>query len=176
MQNDMFNPFDAPIPGEAWQHKPGSMAYDRPPKYAGLDEALNNAFDKLRRPKVTKRMLNLLEVGMPIDKLIVVWLTKEFGDGTYGAPVLMQMVAPMTVMMWRMAEAAGIEPTTSDDKRHRSEPDFDPSDMLAAKSRFDGAKTERADRANTISREELSVPNLADQQGFLKFRPKPRGK
>lgn len=163
---------DGPLGGEAWAKEPRTMPYDRPPQFSDTDHALNTIFKRLRQPKVSKQLLNLMDMGMPIDMLVESLIIQGFTEGKYGAPIMTQLVAPLTVIMWRMAESANIQPMTSADKT--TGVDFDPADMLAAEKRIQNNTMDKANRANEISAPELQAPNMADRQGFMKFRPKPK--
>lgn len=163
--------FDGPLGGEAWTKEPQSMPYDRPPQFADLDAALDDMFKRFRRPNVTKKLLNLLETGMPVDILAESVLGSGFTEGRYGAPILTQMAAPTAVILWRMAESAGIEPKLSTDPELQGV-DFDPMDMFAAERRISNNKEAAAMKANEQSKKELTAPELADREGFFKFRPK----
>lgn len=165
---------DGPISGEAWQNAPRTMPWDRPPQYANLDEALDYTFRRLRNPIVSKKFLNLMEAGLPIDMLVAMFLKYGFMQGKYGAPIMAQMVPPLTVIMWRMAETAGVQPKLSTDK-DIAPVDFDPADMMAAEKRVSNNKSDKAIKANEMSDKELKMPNMADRQGFMKFRPKAGG-
>lgn len=164
-----------PIGGEAWQHEPRSMPWDRPAQYHEREEALDFIFRRLRNPVVAKKLLNLMESGLPIDLLVEMQLEDGFRKGLYAAPVMMQLVPPMTVIMWRMAESAGIQPKLSTDRDLRPV-DFDPADMMAAEKRISNNTSELAMHANEISDKELKAPKMADRQGFMKFRPKAKSK
>lgn len=162
---------DGPIAGQAWQHEPRSMPWDRPPEHAKLDAALDFVFRRLRNPTVSKKFLNLMQAGMPVDMLAEMYLTQGFTNGKFGAPIMMQMVPPLIVIMFRMAETAGIQPKLSTD-RDLQPVDFDPADMLAAEKRISNNQSDLAVKANNKSSKELMAPNMADRQGFMKFRPK----
>lgn len=166
---------DGPIAGQSWAHAPASMPWDRPARYHDLDEALTFVFRRLRNPVVAKKLLNLLEAGMPIDLVVEMQLEQGFMQGMYAAPILLQMVPPVTVILWRMAESADIKPKLSSDKDLRPV-DFDPADMMAAEKRISNNTADPAIRANEISEGELKAPNMADRQGFMKFRPKAKSK
>lgn len=165
--------FDGPIGGEAWAHAPRTMPWDRPASYSDVDEALDYVYRRLRNPLMAKKLLNLLQAGMPIDMLTEMVLQYGFMNGQYGAAIMMQMVPPITVMLWRMAESADIQPKLSTDKDLKPV-DFDPADMVAAQHRIDNNLSAKSIHANEISDKELKAPNMADRQGFMKFRPKPK--
>lgn len=167
--------FSGPIGGESWQYEPRTMPWDRPAQYHDREEALDFVFRRLRNPVVAKKLLNLLQAGMPIDMLVEMQLEDGFRKGLYAAPVLMQLVAPITVILWRMAESAGIHPKLSTDKDLRPV-DFDPTDMMAAEKRISNNTAEQAMHANAVSDKELKAPNMADRQGFMQFRPKAKSK
>lgn len=170
-----FKPIiDGAIGGESWQNEPRKMAWDRPPQFARIDEGLDYVFKQFRNPGRAKQLLNLLKAGMPIDMLTEQVLMKGFADGKFGAPALLQMVAPTQVMMWRMAERAGIRPMTSQDKDEHI--DFDPTEMLLAQQAITGNQADKAVGANEMSTKELSDPTLVDRPGFMKFRPVLKGK
>lgn len=167
--------FDGPLGGESWQHAPQSMPWDRPAQYHDREEALDYVFRRLRNPTVSKKLLNLLQAGMPIDLLVEMMLQEGFVRGQYAAPIMMQLVPPVTAMLWRMAESADIQPKLSSDKDLRPV-DFDPADMLAAERRISNNPADKAIHANEVSDKELKKPNMADRQGFMKFRPKAKSK
>jgi hypothetical protein len=171
----LANIIDGALPGQAWQHTPRQMAWDRPAQFADLQPALDWIFKRLRNPIMTKKMLNLLQAGAPIDILVQGLLFEGFIQGKFQAPLLMQLVPPVTVMMWRMAESAGVRPMTSQDRQAESGIDFDPTALMADNT-FGQGVLSKAQHANEISGGELSAPNMADRQGFIKFRPKARGK
>jgi hypothetical protein len=162
---------DGPIGGQSWAHAPRTMPWDRPAQFHELDDALDFAFRRLRNPVVSKKLLNLLDAGLPIDMVVEMQIEDGFMRGVYAAPLLLQMVPPLTVMLWRMAESADIQPKLSTDKDLRPV-DFDPADMMAAEKRISNNTSELSEHANEISSKELRAPNMADRQGFMRFRPK----
>ncbi len=164
---------DGPIGGESWRFAPRTMPWDRPARFSETNAALKFMFKRLQTPKLTKQYLNLLEAGMPIDMVVQGILMQGFMNGTFQAPVLMNMVGPLTVILWRMAESAGIRPITLADKQQAGA-DFDPLDMLAAEARIQNNTADKAIGANEKSQNELLDPNLMDRAGFMKFRPKPK--
>ena len=171
-----FKPkLDGAMGGEAWQHAPGQMPWDRPAQFPDPNQALNDVFNTISQPKQAKRLLNLLDQKTPIDFLAEQIIKSGFREGKFSATSVVNMAGPLTVMLWRMAETAGIRPVTSDDLKSESLKDFDPSDMAAAQARISNNTAEKAIGANTQSRKELSDPDLVDREGFIKFRPTAKG-
>ena len=165
---------DGPIAGEAWAFAPRTMPWDRPAQHSELDTALNVLFSRLRSPVMSKKLLNLAAAGMPLDMLAESVLMDGFLRGSFGAPILPQMVPPLIVIMWRMCESAGIKPQLSTDKGDKV--DFDPTALANSDAAIGNNTANRAIRANEQSDSELKRPNLADRQGFIKFRPKAKSK
>ena len=161
---------DGPLGGEAWQHPPRTMSWDRPPQFAAPEEALVSTFKRLTSPRISKQLLSLVEAGMPIDMVVEGILMQGFMQGKYGAPALTMMVGPLTVILWRMAESAGIRPVTSNDIGPKV--DFDPADMIAAEKRVQNNTMNKAIGANEKSVKELTRKDVMDRPGFIKFRPK----
>jgi hypothetical protein len=160
---------DGALGGEAWQYEPRTMPWDRPAQFAETEDGLMYVFKRMRDPRLTKKLLGLMEAGMPIDMLVESTLMQGFMNGLVSGTALINMVGPMTAIMWRMAESAGIKPQTSDDKVDTI--DFDPVDMLAAEKRIQNNTANKAIHANDISQKELVDPDLVDRQSFMKFRP-----
>ena len=167
--------FSGPIGGESRQYEQRTMPWDRPAQYHNREQALDFIFRRLRNPVVAKKLLNLLQAGLPIDLLVEMQVMDGFRKGMYAAPVMMQLVPPMTAILFRMAESAGIHPKLSSD-RDIQPVDFDPTDMMAAEKRIQNNTAEKAMHANEISDKELKAPNMAGRQGFMKFRPKAKSK
>ena len=162
--------FDGPIGGESWKYEPRSMPWDRPPQFADSEDALKFTFKRLTNPKLSKQLLSLLEAGMPIDFVVEGILMQGFMQGKYGAPAMTMMVGPLTIILWRMAESAGIQPRTSSDIGNKV--DFDPAELLAAEKRIQNNTMNKAIVANEKSGKELTKKDVMNRQGFIKFRPK----
>lgn len=164
-----FN-FDGPIGGEAWQHEPRQMPYDRPAQFNEVDQATRVIFKRLARPGTTKKLLSLAQAEFPIDMIVSSFLMTAFQEGIVGAPIVAQLAGPITVMIWRMCESAGIKPVLSQEKNNQI--DFDPADLYAAEKRISNNTADKSIHGNEISQKELVDPKLVERQGFMKFRPK----
>jgi hypothetical protein len=82
------------------------------------------------------------------------------------------MVAPTVAMMWRMAESAGVRPMTSSDREQEAGPQFDPTELAMSQRMISDSVTNKANRANEMSKSELLDPRLVERPGFMSFRPK----
>ncbi len=164
--------FRAPIPGQAWQHAPRTMPWDRPPQFADVNKALIFMFKRFRQPSVTKQILNLIDAEVPVDFIVRQMLMTAFRNGTIGASCLIPMVGPLFVMIIRMAESAGLHPITGDQKAAQKQgKQFDPTDLMAAQARFGNNPTDKATDANSKSVKDLTQKNVNEKQGFAKFVP-----
>lgn len=104
----MQSQFDATIPGESLAQPIGSNPMERPPQIADAEEALIKTFESLSDKKSIRQMLSLLESNIPIDSLVSMTLKGMVGEGVISPQAAVVMVPAMTVMMVRMADAAGI--------------------------------------------------------------------
>lgn len=100
--------FDKAIPGESFTQPVGSNPMERPPQIADAEEALVKTFESLSDKKNIRQMLNLLESNIPVDTLVSATLKSMVGEGIVSPQAAVVMVPAMTVMIVRMADAAGI--------------------------------------------------------------------
>ena len=166
----MSKEFDRPIGGESWTiAPPKTMPWDRPPETADVGVGLRSIFKNITQPKTARKLINLMEAGIPIDILTENVITSGFGQGKFGAPALTNMVGPVIVMMSRMAEESGITPRFSTDTSE-NRVDFNEDDLLLGMPNFDNGRDTKAvgaARVADISLDELSNEGLNESSGFL---------
>jgi len=161
---------NGPLPGESWSFAPKTMPWDKPAKYVDPNQALSYLFKQFRRPDNTKKLLGLIDAGMPIDMLAEGIIMQGFMEGQFSATALVPMVGPLNIILLRMCETAGIQPRFSNDKAGNN--NFDPADLLAAQSRFSNNTAAKAAGTNEKSVKELTGKDVMDKQGFMAMRPK----
>lgn len=101
---------DAPIPGQSLTSKPGSFPYEKPPKYADPDKAMAAILNSVTDEKVAYKLLNLMEVGVPVYSIVTSFLISGFTEGKWSVDVALLLMEPFTALLLRMAEAAKITP------------------------------------------------------------------
>jgi len=167
-----MNQFDRPIGGESWTiAPPKTMPWDRPPEFAEVGAGLKSIFQNMRNPKTSRKLINLMDAGIPIDILAETILTSGFGRGKFGAPAMMNMVGPVIVIMSRMAEETGITPRYSSNTPEGNI-DFDPDELFLANKNFTKGRDNKAMGAARIaglSEGELSDENKNEASGFVQL-------
>jgi len=86
-------PFDGPIPGESLTREPKKFAWERPPEFVDPEDALMFYIDKIMEPKVMRRMMDALELGMSIKGLTEGLLRVGVSEGLHTIDVSL-LVAP----------------------------------------------------------------------------------
>lgn len=112
-QNGFAASFDAgPIPGQSLTKPPGSYPFEQPPMFATPEEAFESLVNALAEPKATDRLLNMLELGMPVYSIVYTLLMSGFTEGKWTPDVAMLMAEPLATLMFRLAKDAGIQAET----------------------------------------------------------------
>jgi hypothetical protein len=156
--------FDGPMGGEAWRHAPQTMPYDRPSEYHRVEDALDMVFRNLTSPRALSNFLALMESGVALDQFVELTVISMYGEGKINAMMAPLIVPPLTVMLLRVAEAAGIDPTFSDDPNANQVP---MAMLMDIKRRGrDNNKMNKAVSANEKSQEELK--GMSKNMGLMK--------
>lgn len=101
--------FDAPIPGQSLTDTPGNHPWEKPPRFAKIDEALDTLFDKLMEPEKTAEMLALLDAGVPAKSLTEATLFSGFANGQWTPDLAILMAKPVYAMIHAIGERAGVK-------------------------------------------------------------------
>ena len=160
MKKDKFDAMysDGPMPGQALTMPRRTMPYDRPSENTDVEAYLDRIFRKLAEPEIASQFLAILEAGVPIDTLITVVIQSMVGEGKINTNMMFLMAPPLTVMMYRMAEAAGISPKlTTDDKK---------TDIPEIMLSLNKGKIGKASKAAAISKDELVA--MTKKEGLMK--------
>lgn len=156
--------YAAPFGGEAWRHRPQTMPYDRPSEFSRAEDALDEIFKNLSKPRALSSFLSLMESGVALDKFVELIVKTMFSEGRTNATMLPILVPPLTVMFFRICDAAGINPKISQD------PDANqvPMSMLLDMNKRgqDKNKMDKANNANQKSREQLK--EMTGKMGLMK--------
>ena len=157
---------DAPLGGEAWRHRPKTMPYDRPSEYSSVEEYLDQFFKNLTKPKAVSEFLALIEAGVELDILVETLVESMYGEGKINATMAPLIVPPLTVILMRMAEAAGVEFRLSDDpdEGRISEMHFQLAEIKERGQ--DKNKVNKSKNAGEKSSDELS--NMPKRMGLMK--------
>jgi len=155
---------DGPIPGSAWTVERGIRPSDRPSEYDSVEEFLDYLFDKITEPEAAQNFIALMQAGAPLDLVIELLVSTFFGEGKINANMIAIVVPPLTVMLMRMAEAAGVTPRLSTDKIKIPPPEI----SLALKGKkLNFGQTDKAVSAGKKSMDLRDMP----KKGGLMIKP-----
>lgn len=163
MKQDKFEAglYSAPMPGQAFTKPRRSQPIDRPSENTDVGKYLDRIFQKLAEPEVASKFLSILDEGVPLDALVKVVVKSLVGEGKVNTNMMFLMIPPLTVMFFRMAEAAGIDPKLSTDTKI-----IKPPTMQLFKKKPDNNKVNKASHAAESSREQLS--GMVKKGGLMK--------
>jgi hypothetical protein len=92
--------FNAPIPGQMMTAELGARAFQRPPQYATVDEAMDFYAKRIMSPKLRDGLLDVMEMGVPLTSLAnslqaggVMQGKHTIDVGVLIMPVLIEMLA-----------------------------------------------------------------------------------
>jgi len=103
------NPFDAPIPGQSLTDEPGSRNWEKPPKFARPQEALDYIWGRMTEEPQTVKLLALLENGLPAQGVAETILFAGFSEGLWTPDVMLLIGKPVLAMVAALGKRAGIE-------------------------------------------------------------------
>jgi hypothetical protein len=98
-----------PIPGQSLARAPGSYPFEQPPQFTDPQEAFEALLEGLSETKATIRLLNMLELGVPVYSLVYTLLMTGFAEGKWTPDVALLMAEPLATLLFRLARDAGIE-------------------------------------------------------------------
>jgi hypothetical protein len=105
--------FDAPIPGESLTGQPQKYPYERPPEMVDPEEILNYIFRRLTQRQAVFKTLSAMDMGIPIGTLTENLILTGAAEGLWPAHTGLLCAPAVSVMLYRMAERAGIKPRMS---------------------------------------------------------------
>ena len=162
MKQDKFESLyhDAPMPGASFTNPRRTMPYDRPSENTDVEKYLDRIFQKLTEPEAATQFLSVLEDGVPLDTLVQVVVKSMVGEGKINTNMMFLIIPPLTVMFFRMAEAAGIEPKLTTDDKIMKPPAFH------VRKKPDNNSVDKASKAAASSRKELA--GMPKKGGLMK--------
>lgn len=157
---------EAPIPGQSWTSPRRTMPYDRPSDEVSVEDYLDKLFARLSDERVTAQFLSMVEGGIPLDHIVQTLVQSMFGEGKINANMVFLMVPPLTVMLWRMAEAAGISPTLSTDGKSQDVPQM----MLHLNKKTGKATDENKVRKamDALRKSRADAKGMTKKEGLMK--------
>tara|TARA_R100000995_G_C3464250_1_gene114809 strand:- start:1 stop:504 length:504 start_codon:yes stop_codon:yes gene_type:complete len=101
--------FSAPIPGESLTEEPGKWAWDKPPRFAKFEDALDTTMERMFQPKSVSKVLTMLDAGVDAESIARVVLFSGFMEGQYTPDVAVLMGQNVYEAVVTIGTIGGIE-------------------------------------------------------------------
>ena len=109
MAENNYDPFDAPIPGQALTGEPGSKTWEQPPRYAKYEDALNTTMERLLSPKSAEKIVTMLEAGIPVEGIARTIVFGGFQAGAYTVDVALLLTRLVTEAVLTIGTIAEVD-------------------------------------------------------------------
>ena len=107
------NPFNAPVPGESLTVSPDSKhAWESPPEYTNDEDALEALYFELTEIDTLRKLINIINDGIPLDEIAQVLLYKGYSEGKYNPDLMLTMIEPTIYLLIAIADYADIKDYT----------------------------------------------------------------
>lgn len=129
---------DAPIPGQSLTAPLGERPWQNPPRFSTVEETLKFYVPRLTEEKMSGKLLDMLDMGVPIDTVVDTVQLNGVMEGVHSVDVGM-LVSPVLVeVVEKMAKDAGIDYVLEGKEVDEDAPDA--SMIAAAKMKADKLK------------------------------------
>lgn len=108
-RNDPAPTLDAPIPGQGMTAPLGGRPWQRPPQYKTADEALAFYLDRITGERQVSQMLDILELGVPVDSLVNSMTLGGVMEGLHSADVKSIIEPALAEAIASIADEAEVE-------------------------------------------------------------------
>ena len=114
------NPFNAPVPGESLTVSPDSKhSWENPPEYTNDEKALEALYFELTEIDTLRKLINIINDGIPLDEIAQVLLYKGYSEGKYNPDLMLTMIEPTIYLLIAIADTEipedNVKPITLDD-------------------------------------------------------------
>lgn len=100
---------DGPIPGQSLTDEPGKAAWENPPEYVDVGQALEYILQQATRRDFLKQYYVLVQNKVPLEAITKVILFQGFGQGKWTVDMMVLMTKPVLQMLIAIAKAAGLD-------------------------------------------------------------------
>ena len=134
-------PFDAPIPGESLTAELGSRPWQSPPQFATVEQALDYYIPRLQSDEVSKQLLDVLEMGIPVTTVANSMQIGAVMEGKHSVHIGMLILPVLVELIMLIGDTAGVKYTSGLEK----DSDIRSSVVDLAVKRFKDDDTEEED-------------------------------
>lgn len=99
---------EGPIPGESLTTEPGNAPWENPAKYADPMDALDFYLERLGDPEAQEELLDMLDVGIPIDVVSGSLLSKGVMQGIHSVDVKLLLTPIIAKNLKAIATVSGV--------------------------------------------------------------------
>lgn len=103
---------DAPIPGQGMTAPLGDRPWQKPARFTTPEQALAFYVDRITQEKQVDQMLDILELGVPVDTLVDTMQLGGVMEGLHSVDVGMIIAPALIETITQIAEKAGVKHTT----------------------------------------------------------------
>ena len=104
-----YDRFSTPIPGQSLTEEPGKWSWDKPPKFASLEESADATMEKLFSDKNTKNVIMMLEAGVPVEGIARSIVFAGFQSGAYSVDVALLLTPMVTEAVLTIGTVAEVK-------------------------------------------------------------------
>lgn len=100
---------DAPIPGENFTSDTKNYPWHRPPQFTNMNESFEYIVEQIGEEDVSSSIMTMLEIGVPVSRLVDMLLTAGIGGGKFTVDYAMLMAGPLSHVICLMARRMDID-------------------------------------------------------------------
>jgi hypothetical protein len=116
-ENNIMPATDAPIPGQSLTAPLGDRPWQRPSRFSTAEQALNFYVDRLTEDRQNAQLMDLLQLGVPIDTLVDTLQLGGVMEGLHSVDVGIIITPAIAELVEQMAKSAEVDYTlTSEDE------------------------------------------------------------
>jgi len=101
--------FSRPPAGFSLAGTPGQWPWERPPKYATAEQAVDALIDNLEKPEIQEMHIQLLAAGVSIEEIVTTTSRVGFMEGMFTVDVGELIKGPLAIYFMGLAVDAGID-------------------------------------------------------------------
>jgi hypothetical protein len=136
------------------------MPYDRPAEHADAGEYIRVLLKTLTKEDIALQYLAIMDQGVPLEQVVAGIAGTAFGEGKVPAAAAYLLIPPLTVLLHRMASAAGIDVVLLGGEVKPKTP------RIMVDSRISPNRLSKAIRAGKKSNDD--VVNMPKKMGLMK--------
>jgi len=104
-----LSPFDGPIPGQSLTAEPGNAPWEKPSKFSDPMDALEMYMEKLGNEEIVDDVMDMLDVGIPIDTVAGAMLGMGVMEGMHTVDVKLLLRPFVAAHIKSLADVVGVD-------------------------------------------------------------------